>query len=105
MDKYDSCMLNIETSVVAIKEIGPEVNADKTKNMVMSRDQIAGRSRNINIPNKSYKRLKEFIYLGTTLTKQNFIQEEVKSRLQSGNAFYHSVQNLLTSRFYPKRKD
>jgi len=30
-----------------------------------------------------------FKYLGTTLTKQNFIQEEIKSRLKSGNAYYH----------------
>ena len=41
--------------------------------------------------------MEEFIYLGTTLTNQNSIQEEIKSRLKSGNAFYHSVQNLLFS--------
>jgi len=35
--------------------------------------------------------------LGTTLTNQNLIQEEIKSRLKSGNACYHSVQNLLSS--------
>jgi Fe-S-cluster containining protein len=38
-----------------------------------------------------------FRYLGTTLTNQNSIQEEIKSRLKSGNACYHSVQNLLSS--------
>ena len=35
--------------------------------------------------------------LGTTLTHQNSIQEEIKSRLKSGNACYHSVQNLLSA--------
>jgi len=40
--------------------------------------------------------VEEFNYLGTTLTNQNFIQEEIKSRLKSGNACYHSVQNLLS---------
>jgi len=41
--------------------------------------------------------VEEFKYLGTTLTNQNSIAEEIKSRLRSGNAFYHSVQNLLFS--------
>jgi hypothetical protein len=37
-------------------------------------------------------------YLGTTLTDQNCIHEEIKSKLNSGNACYHSVQSLLSSR-------
>jgi hypothetical protein len=40
--------------------------------------------------------------LGTTLTHQNSIQEEVNSRLKSGNACYYSVQNLLSSRLLSK---
>jgi hypothetical protein len=40
----------------------------------------------------------KFKYLGTTLTDQNCITEEIKSRLNSGNACYHSVQSLLSSR-------
>jgi hypothetical protein len=40
----------------------------------------------------------EFRYLGTTLTDQNYIYEEIKSRLNSGNACYHSIQSLLSSR-------
>jgi len=44
----------------------------------------------------------EFKYLGTTLTNQNSIQEEIKSRLKSGNACYHSVQNLLSSSLLSK---
>ena len=43
-----------------------------------------------------------FRYLGTTLTNQNLIQEEIKSRLKSGNACYHSVQNLLSSSLLSK---
>jgi hypothetical protein len=39
-----------------------------------------------------------FRYLGTTITNRNLIQEEIKRRLNSGNAYYHSVQNLLSSR-------
>jgi hypothetical protein len=44
----------------------------------------------------------KFRYLGTTITNQNLIQEEIKGRLNSGNAYYHSVQNLLSSRLLSK---
>ena len=43
------------------------------------------------------ERIEEFKYLGTTLTYQNSVQEESKSRLKSGIACYHLVQNLLSS--------
>jgi len=46
--------------------------------------------------------VEEFKYLGTTLTDQNSIAEEIKSRLSSGNACYHSVQNLLSSKLLSK---
>jgi len=68
----------------------------------MSHDQNAGGSHNINIDNSSLERVEEFRYLGTTLTNQNHIEEEIKSRLKSGNACYHSVQNLLSSRLVSK---
>jgi hypothetical protein len=93
---------NTEALVGAVKEIGLEVNADKTKYMVMSRDQNAGRNHNIRIDKGSFEWVEEFKYLGTTLTDQNFIQEEVKIRLNLGNACYHSVQNLLFSSLLSK---
>ena len=46
--------------------------------------------------------MEEFKYLGTTLINQYSIQEEIKSRLKSGNACYHSGQNLLSSSLLPK---
>ena len=82
--------------------IGLEVNADKTKYMIMSRDQNARRSHSMKIDNGSIERVEEFKYLGTTLTNQNSIQEEIKSRLKLGNAFCYSVQNFLSSVCYPK---
>ena len=84
---------------MAIRETGLEVNVDKTKYMVMSRDQNAGRCHNIKIDNSSFERVEQFKYLGTTLTNQNSIQEKIKSRLKLGNACCHSVQNLLSSSF------
>jgi len=65
--------------------------------MVMSGDQNAGRSHNIKIDSSSSDKVEEFKYLGTTLTNQNSIHEEIKSRVRSENACYHSVQNLSTS--------
>jgi hypothetical protein len=82
---------NAEALVVAAKEIGLEVNADKSKNMIMSRDQNAGRTHSMKTDNSSFERVAEFKCLGTTLTNQNSIQEEIKSRLKSENACYHSV--------------
>jgi len=88
---------NTEALIFASKEIGLEVNVDKTKFMVMSLDQNAGQSHSMKNDNSSFETVEEFKYLGTTLTNQNSIQEEIKSRLKSGNTCYHSVQNLLSS--------
>jgi hypothetical protein len=82
---------NAEALVIATKEIGLEVNTDKTKYMVMSRDRNAGRGDGVKIDNRSIERVEEFKYLGATLTDQNSIQEEIKSRLKLGNACYYSV--------------
>jgi len=78
---------------------GLEVSADKTKYMAISRDQNAGRIHSVRIDNSTSRGLES---LGTTSTNQNSIAEEIKSRLNSGNACYHSVQNLLSSRLLSK---
>jgi len=93
---------NAEALIVASKKIGLEVNVDKTKYMVMFRDQNAGQSHNMKTDNSSFGRVEEFKYLGTNLPYQNSIQEEIKSRLKSGNGCYHSVQNLLSSSLLSK---
>jgi hypothetical protein len=70
--------------------------------MLVSRDQNAGQNLEIKIKNRSFGSVSHFKYLGTTVTDQNLIQEEIKRRLNSGNACYHSVQNLLSSRLLSK---
>ena len=70
--------------------------------MVMSRDKNERRIHSVRMDNSTFERVEEFKYLGTTLTNQNSIAEEIESRLRSGNACYHSVQNLLSSRLLSK---
>jgi len=65
--------------------------------MVMTRDQNARGNGSIKIDNGSFERVEQFKYSGKTLIDQNSIQEEIKSRLKSGNICYHSVQNLVSS--------
>ena len=55
---------NAEALIVTSKEIGLEVNADKTKYMVMSRDQNAGKSHSMKIDNSSFERVEVVKYLG-----------------------------------------
>jgi hypothetical protein len=52
---------------------------------------------NRKMDNGSFERVKDLKYLGTTLMDKNSIEEVIKSSLKSGNACYHSVQNLLSS--------
>jgi hypothetical protein len=86
----------------ASKEVGLEVNTEKTKYMLLSRHQNAGQSYAIMIVNRCFENVAKFRYLGTTITNQNLSQEEIKGRLNSGNACYHSVQNRLSSRLLSK---
>jgi hypothetical protein len=70
--------------------------------MLLSRHQKVGQNWDIKIANRSFENVSQFKYLRTTVTNKNFIQEEIKRRLNSDNAFYHSVQNLLSSRLLSK---
>jgi hypothetical protein len=64
--------------------------------MVKSQDWNAGQDHNIKNDCKCVERVEQFKYLGTTIMNQNSIEEEIKCSLKSGNACYHSVQNLLS---------
>jgi hypothetical protein len=96
-DSVKTIKENSETLLEASRDIGLEINAEKTKYMIMSCHQNSGQNQNIRIANESFEKVAKFKYLGTTLTNQNDIRDELKSRLNSGNACYHSVQNLLSS--------
>jgi hypothetical protein len=71
--------------------------------VLLSWCQKAGQRQSIKIVNRFFEGVAKFKYLGTTMTDQNCMQEEIKSRLNSGNACYHSVQSLLSSRLLSRK--
>jgi hypothetical protein len=78
---YDDVNLlgdNIETLIDFSKEVGLEINVEKTKYMLLSRQQNVSQNRDIRIANRSYENVSQFKYLGTIVTNQNLIQEEIK---------------------------
>jgi sorting nexin-29 len=101
-DSVNTIKENIRTHSEASRDTGLEINAEKTKYMIMSRHPNLGQNQNIRIANELFENVTKFKYLGTTLTNQNDIHDDIKSRLNSANACYYSVQNLLSSRLISK---
>jgi hypothetical protein len=77
------------------QSICPDVTFGKC--LAHSRPSSSVPNRNIRAVNRPFENVSQFKYLGTTVTNQNLIQEEIKWRLNSGNICYHSVQDLLLS--------
>jgi hypothetical protein len=82
---------NVETVLHARREVGLEVNTEKTKYVVGSHQQNAGQNHNVLIASKSFENMAKFRCLGITVTYQNYIHKESKSRLNTGNGCYNSV--------------
>jgi hypothetical protein len=101
-DNIDTAKKNTVTLIDASKEVGLEINIEKTKYMLLSRRQNVGQNRDVKIANRSFENVSQFKYLGMTVTNQNLIPEEIKRRLNSGNACYHLIQNLLSCRLLSK---
>jgi hypothetical protein len=89
-------------TLIDASKVGPEVNTEKTKYMLLSHHYNVGQNHDIKIAKRCFENVAQFRYLGTTVTIQNLIQEEIKRRLNLGNACYHSVQKLSSSRLLSK---
>jgi hypothetical protein len=98
-DSINTIQKSSEFLLEASRNVGLEISAENTKYMIMSRHPYSGQNQNIRIANESFESVATFKYLGTTLTSQKDVHDEIKGRLNSGNAYYYSVQNLLSSRF------
>jgi hypothetical protein len=83
-DSINTIKENKETLLEASRDIGLEINAEKTKYMIMSCHQNSGKKQNIRIANESFENVATFKYLGMILTNQNDIHDEMKSRIIQG---------------------
>jgi hypothetical protein len=96
-ENIDTIQKNTEALLDASKKVGLEVNSEKNKHTLMSRKK-AVQDHSIKTASRSFEGVAKFKYFGTTLTDQTCMNEDIKRRLNSGNACYHSVQSLLSSR-------
>ena len=83
-------------------DIGLAENTGKTKYMEIGHHRGMIANAHIRIGSNSYEKVKTFKNLGSLLTNQNSIQEEIKCRLKAGNSCYYSVQTILSSRLLSK---
>jgi hypothetical protein len=90
-DNIDTIKKNTGTLIDASREFGLEINIEKTKYKLISRYQNVCQNRDIKIANRTFENVSQFRYMGTTVINKNFFQDEIKRRLNSGNACYHSV--------------
>ncbi|KAJ4445737.1 hypothetical protein ANN_12422 [Periplaneta americana] len=93
---------NAEILFEASKAIGLEVNPEKTKYMIMSRDHNIVRNGTIKIGDLSFEEVEKFKYLGATVTNINDTREEIKRRINMRNACYYSVEKFLSSSLLSK---
>jgi hypothetical protein len=84
-DSRNTIKENTESLLETSKDVGLEINAEKTKYMIMSHHPSSGQNQNIRIANESFESVATFKYVGMILKNQNYIYDEIKSRLNSGN--------------------
>jgi predicted solute-binding protein len=68
----------------------------------MFRHQNAGQNHDIKTANRALENVAELKYMRMRVTNQNLIQEEIKMRINSCNACYHSVQKLSSYFLLPR---
>jgi inosine-uridine nucleoside N-ribohydrolase len=94
--------MNLVGDNMDARKVGLEVNIEKIRYM-LSHHQNAVKNWDRKTANTAFENVSQFKYLGMTVTNQHLIQEEIKTRSNSGKACYHSVQNLLSFRLLSER--
>jgi len=102
-DNKETLIDNTKTLLDRTKKLGLQVSVEKTKYMVTDRIQNIHNSGNLVIRDKMFERVSNFKYLGSILNQTNEIREELKKRINLGNACFYSVNKLLGSRVLSKR--
>ena len=95
---------NTEIFIKTSKDIAFEVNSDKTKYMITSRQENIVQNQNIMIENLSFEKVEKIKNMGVTVTNTNDIRLEIKRRMNMGNACYYSLEKILSSRLLSKKR-
>ena len=86
---------NTEIFIKASKDIGLEVNSERSKYIITSRQQNVVQNQNIVMENSSFEKVEKFKYLGVTVTNMKDTCKEIKRRIiNKGNACYYSLEKM-----------
>ena len=101
-DNEEILRANTHTLLSNTKELGLEVNINKTKYMVTDRYSLYNGNGQLTRNEGNFEEVAEFKYLGTIITNRNEMHKEIKHRLNSGNACYYALQGLCHPNFSQK---
>jgi hypothetical protein len=92
-DNTDTKKQNAQTLIDASKEVGLKVNTEETKYKSLSHHQNALQNLDIKIGNRWFENVAQFRYLGTTITNENLIQEEINNPELSRQSTLHKLRS------------
>jgi hypothetical protein len=84
-DDTETIQKNTQTLIGSGKQVGLEINTERTKYMLLSHHQNAGQNHGIKMANRCSENVAQFRYLETTVKNQNLNKGKIKRRLNSGN--------------------
>lgn len=79
-------------------QVGLVINQEKTKYMIIQKNEINHTSRTVNINNKEFEVVSNFKYLGININERNQIEHEINARLNNANRSFYSMHKILKSK-------